>query len=102
GDITSSSKNNYDKVLTYRSHWCRLRLDLVSPWGRRGNQGGGESPVFSALLRSRRLIVAAVSVLALAVVVGACGTSNKKSSGGGGGSKSGAIGLLLPEIKTTR
>jgi D-xylose transport system substrate-binding protein len=61
--------------------------------------------VFSALLRSRRLIVAAVSVLALAVAVGACGTSNKKSSssgGGGGSSKSGAIGLLLPETKTTR
>jgi len=59
--------------------------------------------VFSALLRSRRLIVAAVSVLALAVAVGACGTSNKKSSGGGGGSsKSGSIGLLLPETKTTR
>ena len=59
--------------------------------------------MFSGLLRSRRLIVAAVSVLALAVAVGACGTSNKKSSGGGGGSsKSGSIGLLLPETKTTR
>ena len=59
--------------------------------------------MFSALLRSRRLIVAAISVLALAVAVGACGTSDKKSSGGGGGSsKSGSIGLLLPETKTTR
>jgi D-xylose transport system substrate-binding protein len=59
--------------------------------------------VFSALLRSRRLLVAAVSVLALAVAVGACGTSKKKSGGGGGSSsKSGAIGLLLPETKTTR
>ena len=58
--------------------------------------------MFSALLRSRRLIVAAVLVLALAVAVGACGTSKKKSSGGGGSSKSGSIGLLLPETKTTR
>ena len=61
--------------------------------------------MFSALLRHRRYIAAAVSVLALAVVVAACGTSNdnKSSSGGGGGSaKSGTIGLLLPEIKTTR
>jgi D-xylose transport system substrate-binding protein len=62
--------------------------------------------VFSALLRQRRFVAAAVSVLALAVVVGACGTKDNKSSssGGGGGStaKSGAIGLLLPESKTTR
>ncbi|MEA2430190.1 MAG: D-xylose transport system substrate-binding protein [Thermoleophilaceae bacterium] len=61
--------------------------------------------MFSALLRSRRLIVAAVSVLALAIAVGACGTSNKKSSSSGGGgssSASGSIGLLLPETKTTR
>jgi D-xylose transport system substrate-binding protein len=46
-------------------------------------------------------------VLALAVVVAACGTTNdnKSSSGGGGstgGAKTGAIGLLLPETKTTR
>jgi D-xylose transport system substrate-binding protein len=42
-------------------------------------------------------------VLALAVAVGACGTKKEKSSsGGGGGAKSGAIGLLLPESKTTR
>jgi D-xylose transport system substrate-binding protein len=60
--------------------------------------------VFSALLRNRRHVAAAVSVLALAVAVGACGTTNKKSSSSGGssGAKSGAIGLLLPESKTTR
>jgi D-xylose transport system substrate-binding protein len=43
----------------------------------------------------------------LAIVVAACGTTSNKSSsssssGGGGGAKSGAIGLLLPETKTTR
>jgi D-xylose transport system substrate-binding protein len=63
--------------------------------------------VFSALLRHRRHLAAAVSVLALAIVVGACGTTNNNSKsstsgGGGGGAKSGAIGLLLPETKTTR
>ncbi|MEA2440014.1 MAG: D-xylose transport system substrate-binding protein [Thermoleophilaceae bacterium] len=62
--------------------------------------------MFSALLRHRRHLAAAVSVLALAVVVGACGTSNDKktssSGGGGGGSASGTVGLLLPESKTTR
>jgi D-xylose transport system substrate-binding protein len=63
--------------------------------------------VISALLRYRRHLAAAVSVLALAVVVAACGTTNdnKSSSGGGGstgGAKTGAIGLLLPETKTTR
>jgi D-xylose transport system substrate-binding protein len=51
-------------------------------------------------------LAAAVSVLALAIVVGACGTtSNNKSStssGGGSSAKSGSIGLLLPESKTTR
>jgi D-xylose transport system substrate-binding protein len=47
-------------------------------------------------------------VLALAVAVGACGTSNNSSNsstssgGSSGGAKSGAIGLLLPETKTTR
>ncbi|MEA2458979.1 MAG: D-xylose transport system substrate-binding protein [Thermoleophilaceae bacterium] len=57
-----------------------------------------------ALLRQKRFVAAAVSLLALALVVGACGTTNKKSSssGGGGSAKSGAIGLLLPETKTTR
>jgi D-xylose transport system substrate-binding protein len=63
--------------------------------------------VFSALPRHRPRIVAVVSLLALAVAIGACGTTkNKSSSSGGGGatggSKSGTIGLLLPETKTTR
>lgn len=62
--------------------------------------------MFSGILarRNRRRIVAVVSVLALAVAVGACGTSNdnKSSSSGNGGAKSGAVGLLLPESKTTR
>jgi D-xylose transport system substrate-binding protein len=47
-----------------------------------------------------------VSVLVLALAVGACGTTNdKKSSTSGGsssGAKSGTVGLLLPESKTTR
>jgi D-xylose transport system substrate-binding protein len=64
--------------------------------------------VFSGKLRNRRRPIAvALSVLALAIVVGACGTTSNKSSsssssGGGGSAKSGAIGLLLPESKTTR
>jgi D-xylose transport system substrate-binding protein len=62
--------------------------------------------VFSALLSRRRSVLAAVCVLALAVAVGACGTNNdnKSSSSGGssGGAKSGTVGLLLPESKTTR
>ena len=60
--------------------------------------------MLSALLRQRRLVAAAVSLLALAIVVGACGTTNNKTSSSSGGSsaKSGAIGLLLPETKTTR
>jgi D-xylose transport system substrate-binding protein len=63
--------------------------------------------VFSALLRHRPRIVAAVSLLALAVAVGACGTSSNNnksstSSGGGGGASGGTVGLLLPETKTTR
>jgi D-xylose transport system substrate-binding protein len=60
--------------------------------------------VFSAPLRYWPRIVAAVSLLALAVAVGACGTTNNKTStgGGGGGSASGTVGLLLPESKTTR
>jgi len=65
--------------------------------------------VFSALPSHRRRILAALCVLALAVVVGACGTNNddKSSSSGGSstsssGGKSGTVGLLLPESKTTR
>ena len=64
--------------------------------------------MFSGKLRNRRRPIAvALSVLALAIVVGACGTTSNKSSsssssGGGGSAKSGAIGLLLPESKTTR
>jgi D-xylose transport system substrate-binding protein len=65
--------------------------------------------VFSALPSHRRPIVAALCVLALAVVVAACGTNNddKSSSSGGSsttasGGKSGTVGLLLPESKTTR
>jgi D-xylose transport system substrate-binding protein len=62
--------------------------------------------VFSALLSRRRGVLAALCVLALAVAVGACGTNddNKSSDSGGssGGAKSGTVGLLLPESKTTR
>ena len=64
--------------------------------------------MFSALLRHRPRSVAAVSLLALAVAVGACGTSNSSSSksstssGGGSSASGGTVGLLLPETKTTR
>jgi D-xylose transport system substrate-binding protein len=61
--------------------------------------------VFSALPRHRPRIAAGVSLLAVAVAVGACGTTNNKSSSTSGGSssaKSGTVGLLLPETKTTR
>jgi D-xylose transport system substrate-binding protein len=60
--------------------------------------------VFSALTRHRPRIAAGVALLAVAVAVGACGTTSndKSSSGGGTSAKSGTIGLLLPETKTTR
>jgi D-xylose transport system substrate-binding protein len=62
--------------------------------------------VFSALLTHRRRFAAVASVLALAVTAGACGTNDddKSSDSGGSGSsaKSGTVGLLLPESKTTR
>jgi D-xylose transport system substrate-binding protein len=63
--------------------------------------------VFSALLTHRRRFAAIASVLVLAVAAGACGTNDDdKSSDSGGGStssaKSGTVGLLLPESKTTR
>lgn len=57
-----------------------------------------------------RPLVALGSSIALALALGACGTSSNSSSsssnsggsGSSGGAKSGAIGLLLPESKTTR
>jgi D-xylose transport system substrate-binding protein len=63
--------------------------------------------VISSLLSRRRHATAALSVLALALAVGACGTSNNNSSsstsgGSSSGAKSGTVGLLLPESKTTR
>ena len=62
--------------------------------------------MISSLLRRRRHAAAGVSVLVLALAVGACGTNddNKSSDSGGssGGSASGTVGLLLPESKTTR
>jgi D-xylose transport system substrate-binding protein len=62
--------------------------------------------VFSALLTHRRRFAAVVSVLALAVTAGACGTNDDDKSSDSGGSsssaKSGTVGLLLPESKTTR
>jgi D-xylose transport system substrate-binding protein len=62
--------------------------------------------VISSLLRRRRHAAAGVSVLVLALAVGACGTTNddnkSSDSGGSSGAKSGTVGLLLPESKTTR
>jgi D-xylose transport system substrate-binding protein len=59
--------------------------------------------VFSAHPRHPRRLLAVVSALVVAVALSACGTKKESSSGGGGGSaKSGSIGLLLPESKTTR
>lgn len=60
--------------------------------------------------RRARSVLAALATIAFALALAACGTTSSKttSSGGGsgssgsGGAKTGAVGLLLPESKTTR
>jgi D-xylose transport system substrate-binding protein len=60
--------------------------------------------VFSALPRHRPRFAAVGALVAASVVLGACGTTNNDTSSNSGGSsaKSGTVGLLLPETKTTR
>jgi D-xylose transport system substrate-binding protein len=70
----------------------------------RGTPEEEKSSVFSALPRHRPRIAAVGALLAASVVLGACGTTNNNTSStsGSSGAKSGTVGLLLPETKTTR